>query len=50
MGCSGGSTGEVVAVVAMVVARRWRRRRRRAVGNLLDHIPVQLWRLVQGGE
>lgn len=33
-------------MVAMVVAAAGRRR---GAGNLLDHIPVQLWRLVQGG-
>lgn len=47
LGCDGGSTGEVMVVVAMVVVAAWRRRRE--AGNLLDHIPVQLWRLVQGG-
>lgn len=47
LGCDGGSAGEVMAVVAMVVVVA--ERRRRGVGNLLDRIPVQLWRLVQGG-
>lgn len=44
-GCDGGSAGEVVAVVVMVVVAA--RERGGGAGNLLDRIPVQLWRLVQ---
>lgn len=49
-GCDGGSAGEVVAVVVMVAAGEGMGMEvRGGGGNLLDHIPVQLWRLVQAG-
>lgn len=40
----------MVAAVGMAVAAAGTRRGGQGgAGNLLDHIPVQLWKLVQGG-